>query len=77
MALTDWQQAALMFFAIFLPSALAWLSAGAPTDKAALLALASAAVGAAIALVKEVLGGQAPPYPAAPPASVSRSIPAA
>lgn len=58
MALSDKQQAGLMFAVFVFPALIAWLSNGSPTDRTSLSLLGAAILSGVLALFKEFLGGK-------------------
>ena len=63
MALTNQQQAIYVLAAILIPTWIAWLGLGAPTDHAGLILLAAGNLGGILFYIKEVLGNASPVVP--------------
>lgn len=64
--LSNRTQAMLMFVALELPAVITWASAGMPTDRASVGLIMAYSCGAAVAFIKEILGG-GPATPPTPP----------
>lgn len=60
MGLSNQQQAYFMLAIFILPAVIAYLSNGAPTDRAALSLLAAAIFSGILAYIKEALGNSSP-----------------
>ena len=60
MGLSNQQQAFFMLAVFLLPAVIAFLSNGAPTDKASLSLLAAAIFSGILAYIKEALGNSSP-----------------
>jgi hypothetical protein len=76
MALSDLQQAFLMFAAFVLPPIATWFGLGAPTDHSAIAVLGASFIGGIIAFLKE-FGGSTLVTPPAPQLYITSPSPTA